>query len=269
MCGCIALLLFLQQPPLLQPPTPAAHPYRLPTCMLVMANDVCSTLNCCWYSWSRWLSYSRFCRSTCGVAVGGAHKAARDQTATAAVCMTPHSLQGYASTPAAPQTESLHTCSDRNGSHHQGAPLSRLLRRPPRRLDLLLVLRQLLIQLADLLVQAAQQLGREKSPVVKSRQQAQQHASGKLDVDALLPAAPHRRQHPHPTCHRACSACPPPGPSWAAAPWASWCRRCAAWLLATVCQAWQQTGSSGGVKARRRRQGWRRRWESLALRLAT
>ena len=33
--------------------------------MLVMANEVCSTLNCCWNSWSRWLSYSRFCFSTC------------------------------------------------------------------------------------------------------------------------------------------------------------------------------------------------------------
>lgn len=66
------------------------------------------------------------------------------------------------------------------GSHHQGAPLRRLLRRPSRRLNLLLVLRQLLIQLADLLVQAAQQLERGKPSAVKSRQQAQQHATGKL-----------------------------------------------------------------------------------------
>ena len=33
--------------------------------MLVMAKDVCSTLNCWLYSWSRWDSYSRFCFSTC------------------------------------------------------------------------------------------------------------------------------------------------------------------------------------------------------------
>ena len=36
------------------------------SCTFSIMKDVCSTLNCWLYSWSRCPSYSRFCFSTCG-----------------------------------------------------------------------------------------------------------------------------------------------------------------------------------------------------------